>query len=71
MKSDPLPPFQTGQPARIAHRSLRRSLAVAEEAQHCALLWFAEILERRLYRELGYSSMAGYATGELGFSRAK
>lgn len=66
-----LPEFQADATARTAHASLRRSLAVAESAQHSAVLWFAEIQRRGLYRQLGYSSMHLYATECLGFSRAK
>ena len=71
MNSALLPLFQMGRTARDAHSALRESLAVAEHAQHCALLWFGEIMHRGLFRELGYSSMRSYATDALGFSRAK
>jgi HNH endonuclease/Domain of unknown function (DUF222) len=66
-----IPDFQAGRSAHLAHQSLQRSLALAERAQHCAVLWFADILQRGLFRELGYSSMQAYATEALGFSRAK
>jgi hypothetical protein len=35
------------------------------------VLWFGEILERGLYRELGYSSMPAYARAELGYSETR
>jgi hypothetical protein len=34
-------------------------------------LWFAEILKRRLFTELGYSSIYQYAAEELGFSSTR
>ena len=68
---DFIPDFQADQTAHDAHSALRRSLAMVEHAQHCALLWFGEIMRRGLYRELGYSSILAYATTGLSFSRAK
>jgi hypothetical protein len=66
-----IPAFESDRTAQTAHASLRRSLAVADRAQHCAVLWFGEIRRRKLYRELGYSSMNQYAERALGFSRSK
>ena len=42
-----------------------------ENAQQCAVLWFADIMRRHLYRELGYSSVNQYAMQELGFSKSR
>jgi len=39
-----------------------------DQARHCAVLWFGEIMQRELYRELGFSTMHAYAVEELGFS---
>jgi len=39
-----------------------------DQARHCAVLWFGEIMQRKLYRELGFSTMHAYAVEELGFS---
>lgn len=66
-----LPAFHADRSASEAHGALRRSLEIADRAQHCAVLWFGEILRRRLYRDLGYSSMNQYAERGLGFSRSK
>lgn len=63
--------FHHGQNAGQAHLALKRSVEIMDRAQHCAVLWFAEILKRRLFRELGYSSMNQYAAEELGFSVTK
>ncbi|RKZ19412.1 hypothetical protein DRQ50_02045, partial [bacterium] len=63
--------FVSGQsPARV-HSSLRRSLAALEEAQQCAVLWFGEVMRRRLYRDFECSSMNQYAVRELGFSQSR
>jgi 5-methylcytosine-specific restriction endonuclease McrA len=64
-------PFVPDQPAAKVHASLRRSLQAVEKAQECAVLWFAEIMGRQLYREMGYSSINQYATRELGISRSR
>lgn len=42
-----------------------------DQAKQCAVLWFGEILTRKLYRELGYSSINQYAKVELGFSASR
>jgi hypothetical protein len=63
--------FAPGQPAARVHRSLRQSLAAMDHARQCAVLWFADVMERRLYRELGYSSINQYAMQGLGFSRTR
>ena len=48
--------------------ALKQSVEILDKAQHCALLWFGEIMRRELFRDLGYSTMRSYATEELGFS---
>jgi hypothetical protein len=64
-------PFVAGQPAARVHRSLRQSLAAMDHARQCAVLWFADLMDRRLYRELGYASINQYARQGLGFSRTR
>jgi 5-methylcytosine-specific restriction endonuclease McrA len=44
---------------------------IIDHARHCAVLWFGEIMNRKLYRELGYSSIYQYAAEELGFSATR
>lgn len=63
--------FQANQPATEAHRALKSALQTMDQAKQCAVLWFGEILARKLYRELGYSSMNQYAKVELGFSSSR
>lgn len=62
--------FQVGQSARIANKAIKSSLKTRDAAQQCAVLWFEDILERKLYRDLGYSSINQYAKCELGFSKS-
>jgi hypothetical protein len=42
-----------------------------DEAHQCAVLWFGEIMRRRLYRNLGFSTINQYAMQELGFSKSR
>jgi hypothetical protein len=63
--------FHAGATASAAHAALKSAIATIEQAEHCAVLWFAEIMGRELYRQLGYSSMHQYAAQELSFSRTK
>jgi len=41
------------------------------EAKQCAVLWFADIMRRGLFRALGYSSINQYAIQGLGFSKSR
>ncbi len=66
-----LPDFVPDAPAREAHRALVAADRAADQARHCAVLWFGEILRHGLYRELGYGSMPQYAKVALGFSASK
>jgi 5-methylcytosine-specific restriction endonuclease McrA len=62
--------FAPKQPATIAHNAIKSSLKTRDTAHQYAVLWFEEILTRKLYRELGYSSINQYAKLELGFSKS-
>jgi 5-methylcytosine-specific restriction endonuclease McrA len=66
-----LPDFVAGQCAAEADSALKNAIRTEERARKCAVLWFAEILDRRLYRDLGYSSMPQYARQALGFSETR
>ncbi len=66
-----MPAFTAGLPADEVHEHLQVSLRELARAEKSAVLWFAEILKRRLYRELGYSSIQLYANEALGFSQSK
>jgi 5-methylcytosine-specific restriction endonuclease McrA len=59
------------QPSAKVHASLQRSLAVMDDAHQCAVLWFGEVMTRRLFRDLGHSSINQYAIQELGFSKSR
>ena len=64
-----LPDFAGGLPAARVDESLRLALAAIDRARECAVLWFAEVARRGLYRELGFASLELYAVEGLGFSR--
>ncbi len=59
------------QSATALHVALKAALARLRAAEADAVGCFAEILCRKLYRELGYSSIHAYAEVELGFSANK
>ncbi len=63
--------YQPDQTAQHAHEQLESTLEALNEAEHTAVLWFADIDRRRLYRDLGYASMWQYAIEGLGFSRTR
>ncbi|MBK8167929.1 MAG: HNH endonuclease [bacterium] len=69
MPSLDLPAFTPGRPAADVDGALRQSLAACEEARRCAVLWFAEVQRRELWRSLGHASLELYAVHRLGFSR--
>ncbi|MGD9548824.1 MAG: HNH endonuclease [Candidatus Krumholzibacteriia bacterium] len=66
-----LPVFQPGQTAAAAHAALQQAVRVMDQARHCAVLWFADVMARSLYRDLGFPSIQIYARQELGFSRTR
>ncbi|MCP4572761.1 MAG: hypothetical protein GY838_10455 [bacterium] len=55
-------PYESDRSAARVDRSLRRSLAVLDEAHLYSVLWFGGVIRRRLFREFGYSSIHKYAT---------
>jgi 5-methylcytosine-specific restriction endonuclease McrA len=63
-----LPDFAVGLPAARVDASLRQALVACDRARECAVLWFAEVQRRGLYRQLGHASLQLYATQALGFS---
>ena len=63
--------FCSGQPASAVHDALKTAVGTMDRAKQNAVLWFGEILDRKLYRELGYGSINQYALQELGFSASR
>lgn len=57
--------------AKALHERLVAAVAEMRSAEKNAVLIFAEIRERKLYRELGHSDVVAYAIAELGFARTK
>ncbi len=64
-------PFEPHKTARFADSALKKSVGAMEQAQQCAVLWFGEIMRRKLYRKLGHSSINQYAHVELKFSKTR
>jgi hypothetical protein len=64
-----LPAFVPDRPADTVDASLRQALHACDRARECAVLWFAEVQRRGLYRDLGHASMELYVTEGLGCSR--
>jgi hypothetical protein len=58
-------------PAAEVHSRLTVALQVLQRAERNAVLWYAEVLRRKLYRDLGYASIQAYSSEALGFSRSK
>ena len=58
----------SGRSAAELHAVLKSALIAMQRAERAAVLCFAEINERRLYRELGYSSIHMYAAEALGLT---
>lgn len=66
-----LTPFVEHSSAHDAHSALKQAVKTMAQAQHCAVIWFQEMVSRKLYKELGYASIYLYAHRELGFSASK
>ncbi len=63
--------FVPNLPAAAVDARLRAAIAELRCAERSAVLWFAELMRRRLYRDCGYSSIHAYAEAVLGFGQAK
>lgn len=63
--------YRPGRGPSAVHDALVRSLEVADRASAEALLWFAEVQHRHLYRARGHLSIHHYAGAELGFGARK
>ncbi len=66
-----LPKFCPEKSATEAHVALKAALKIKDAAHQCSLDWFGDIFERKLYQELGFSSINRYAREALGFSDTK
>lgn len=63
--------FQPDSSPFAANNAMKLSVKTMARARHCAVVWFADIVRRKLFRELGYSSIYQYAKIELGFSSTR
>ncbi len=64
-------PYAPAASAQDANLALKQAVKCMDQARHCAVLWFKEIVSRKLFQELGYSSAYQYAATELGFSSTR
>ncbi len=71
MKNITLAPFVLDQPAEHVNSALKSAVRAMDKARHCAVLCFKEIVDRELFKELGYSSVYQYAAVELEFSKTR
>ena len=60
--------FRPNLPAATVDNALRGAITTYDHARRNLALWFADALERNLYRDLGFASMEIYARQGLGFS---
>ncbi|MBM4119194.1 hypothetical protein FJ251_15945, partial [bacterium] len=60
--------FLPNLPAAAVDARLRAAVAELRRAEQSAVLWFGELMRRRLYRDCGYASIHAYAEAALGFS---
>jgi hypothetical protein len=60
-----------GLPAGQVDEHLRGAQKAYRAAEERSVLWFGEVVRRKLYRELGLSSIHQYAGERLGFSAGK
>jgi len=63
--------YTPDQPAAQVHTSLQASLIALDDAHKCSVLWFGEVMRRKLFRDRGHSSINQYAILELGFGKSK
>ena len=58
-------------PPAAVHSHLRKSLKELRQAEKNAVLWFGEVMSRKLYRSVGCSSIQQYAAVHLNFKKSK
>ncbi len=66
-----MPSFVPGLPARQVDCCFARTVRESERVQRNLVLWFADLVRRRLYLELGYTSIYAYSSERHGFSRSR
>ncbi len=63
--------FTPGLPARQVAARFAETLRESERVQRNLVLWFGELVRRKLYLELGYTSIYTYTADRHGFSRSR
>ncbi len=66
-----MPGFAPDLPAEQVHARFTATLREAEAVRKNLVLWFADIHRRKLYLELGYTSIYAYAVEAHGFSKTR
>ncbi len=66
-----MPSFVPGLPARQVDRCFARTVRESERVRRNLVLWFADLVRRRLYLELGYTSIYAYSSERHGFSKSR
>jgi hypothetical protein len=66
-----MPAYEPNLPARQVHERFTRTLEEAESVRKNLVLWFADLYRRKLYLELGYTSVYAYTAERHGFSRSR
>jgi 5-methylcytosine-specific restriction endonuclease McrA len=66
-----MPAYEPNLPARQVHDRFSRTLREAESVRKNLVLWFADLYRRKLYLELGYTSVYAYTAERHGFSRSR
>jgi len=66
-----MPAYEPNLPARQVHARFTRTLEEAESVRKNLVLWFADLYRRKLYLELGYTSVYAYTAERHGFSRSR
>ncbi len=66
-----MPVYEPNLPARQVHDRFSRTLHEAEAVRRNLVLWFADLYRRKLYLELGYTSIFAYTAERHGFSKSR
>ncbi len=61
--------FRANLPAATVHEALRGAIDEHDRSEQNVVLWFGEMVRRKLYLRLGYATIHHYAGEALGFSR--
>ena len=66
-----MPVYEPNLSARQVHDCFSHTLHEAETVRRNLVLWFADLYRRKLYLELGYTSIFAYTAERHGFSKSR